>query len=108
MRKAIDEADADGVDNIHEHQRHIQRGPLFQRHHGREADGQDDIRRERSQFRRIAATAVGIDRTPVGALAPLAIGWVISVTGSFDAGFLVLVGAALLGGAALLPLMRRY
>jgi hypothetical protein len=35
-------------------------------------------------------------------------GWVISVTGSFDAGFLVLVAAALLGGAALLPLMKRY
>jgi sugar phosphate permease len=57
------------------------------------------------------ATAVGIANgtgNVVGALAPVAVGWVIGVTGSFDAGFLVLVGAALLGGAALLPLMRRY
>jgi hypothetical protein len=57
------------------------------------------------------ATAVGVANGTgnlVGALAPVAIGGVIGVTGSFDAGFLVLVGAALLGGAALLPLMKNY
>ncbi len=42
----------------------------------------------------------------VGAFAPLLIGMIISKTGSFDAGLLVLVGAAILGSTAMLPLMR--
>jgi sugar phosphate permease len=59
----------------------------------------------------VLATAVGVANgigNLVGALAPVAVGSVIGATGSFDAGFLVLVGAAVVGGAALLPLMKRY
>ena len=59
----------------------------------------------------VLATAVGIANgtgNVVGALAPVAVGWVIGMTGSFDAGFMVLVAASILGGAMLLPLMKRY
>lgn len=59
----------------------------------------------------VLATAVGIANgtgNVVGALAPVAVGWVIGMTGSYDAGFMVLVAAAILGGAVLVPLMKRY
>src|SRR5262249_30937025 len=61
--KAIDEAGADWVDDIHEYDRHSGRR-LLQRRHCRARGGQDDIRCEREQFRRVPATAVGIDRAP--------------------------------------------
>src|SRR5262249_43474216 len=63
LRKAIDEAGADWVDDIHEYDRHIGRR-LLQRRHCRARGGQDNIRCEREQFRRVPATAVGIDRAP--------------------------------------------
>jgi sugar phosphate permease len=44
----------------------------------------------------------------IGALSPLAIGWLISRTGTFDAGLNVLVGATILGSLAMLPLARRF
>src|SRR5215472_13930044 len=37
---------------------------LEQRPHARAARGQDDVRGERDQFRRVSATAVGIGRAP--------------------------------------------
>src|SRR5262249_4479448 len=63
MRKAIDEAGADGVNDIHEHHRQSARR-LLQRHHGRGTGGQDDIWGERDQFCCGSATAVGIHRAP--------------------------------------------
>jgi sugar phosphate permease len=42
----------------------------------------------------------------VGAFAPLAMGIIIAKTGSYDAGLLVIVGAALLGSLAMLPLVN--
>jgi hypothetical protein len=37
---------------------------LLQRCHARAGRGQDDVRRERHQFRRVCAIAVGIGRSP--------------------------------------------
>ena len=57
------------------------------------------------------ATAVGFKNglsNLVGALAPVAMGIVVSRTGSFDAAFLVLVGATAIGGLLMLPLMRTH
>lgn len=57
------------------------------------------------------ATAVGFKNgisNLVGALAPVVMGMVVASTGSFDAAFLVLVGATLIGGVLLIPLMRSY
>jgi sugar phosphate permease len=49
----------------------------------------------------------GIANT-VGALAPFAMGLVISATGSFDAGLMVLVIGSLCCSCAILPLVRRH
>ena len=62
-RQALDEAGADRIGDWHEHDRHGA-GRLLQRPHGRAASGQDDVRRERDQFRRVFANAVGIARAP--------------------------------------------
>ena len=48
-----------------EHDRHGA-GRLQQRRHGRGAGGQNDVRRERDQFRRVFANAVGIAAAPSG------------------------------------------
>ena len=53
-RQALNEAGADRIDDLHEHDRHGA-GRLQQRLHGRSAGGQDDVRRERNQFRRMFA-----------------------------------------------------
>jgi len=44
----------------------------------------------------------------VGAFSPVVMGALISATGNFDAGLMVLVGATILGSTAMLPLVRRY
>ena len=44
----------------------------------------------------------------VGAFAPLAMGAIISSTGNYGAGLLVIIGAAVIGSTAMLPLMRKY
>ena len=62
-RQARDEAGAHRVDDIREHDRHGARLPL-QRRHRRGAGGENDVRRERDQFRRVSAGAVGIARAP--------------------------------------------
>src|SRR5262245_46871359 len=62
-RQALDEACADGIGDIHEHDRHGA-GRALQLSRGRGATGQDNVRRERDQFRRESANAVGIARTP--------------------------------------------
>lgn len=57
------------------------------------------------------ATAVGFKNglsNLVGALAPVAMGIVVARTGSFDTAFLVLVGATMIGGLLMLPLMRAH
>jgi sugar phosphate permease len=54
-----------------------------------------------------AGTINGIANT-VGSLAPLAVGFVISATGSFTSGLLVMVIAPVAASFALLPLVRRY
>ena len=52
-----------GSATLHEHDRHGA-GRLLQRRHDRAASGQDDVRRERDQFRRVSADAFGIARAP--------------------------------------------
>lgn len=42
----------------------------------------------------------------VGAMAPIAIGWLIDRTGSFQVGLLVIVFAGIFGGLSLVPLVR--
>jgi sugar phosphate permease len=54
-----------------------------------------------------AGVVNGIANT-VGALAPFAMGVVISVTGDFNAGLMVLVFGSLICSCAILPLVRRY
>jgi sugar phosphate permease len=57
------------------------------------------------------ATAVGFKNgisNLAGALAPVAMGMVVASTGSFDSAFLVLVGATLIGGILMIPLMRSH
>ena len=49
----------------------------------------------------------GIANT-VGALAPFAMGLVISATNNFDAGLMVLVVGAFCCSCAILPLVKRY
>jgi sugar phosphate permease len=44
----------------------------------------------------------------VGAFSPLVIGAIIAATGSFDLGLSVIVGAAIVGSLAMLPLVRHY
>jgi sugar phosphate permease len=44
----------------------------------------------------------------IGALSPVVMGALIEETGSFDAGLMVLVGAATLGSLAMVPLVRRF
>ena len=62
-RQAVDEAGADRIGDNHEHDRHSA-GRLQQRPYGRAAMGQDDVRRERDQFRRVSANALGVARRP--------------------------------------------
>ena len=64
-RQAVDEAGADRIGDDREHDRH-RAGRLQQRPHGRGAVGQDDVRRERGQFRRVFANLGGIGRGPAG------------------------------------------
>ena len=44
----------------------------------------------------------------IGALSPVVMGALIAETGSFNAGLMVLVGAATLGSLAMVPLVRRF
>jgi hypothetical protein len=62
-RQALDEAGADRVDHIDEHDRDGV-GRLFQRRHARAARRQNDVRRECDQFHGVSATAYGIVRAP--------------------------------------------
>ncbi|MBT2333530.1 MFS transporter [Variovorax paradoxus] len=60
---------------------------------------------------RVMASGVGMFNgigNIIGALSPLIIGWLISQTGSFNAGLMFLVGASAIGSLAMLPLVRRY
>ena len=61
--RLLDEAGADRIGDGREHDRHGA-GHLQQRRHGRAAIGQDDVRRERDQFRRVLANRVGIACAP--------------------------------------------
>ena len=62
-RQALDEPGADRIRDLREHDRNGA-GRLQQRRHNRAARGQDDVRGERDQFRRVSAMAVGIARAP--------------------------------------------
>jgi hypothetical protein len=62
-RQAFDEAAADRVGDIHEHNWHGT-GRLLQRQHGRAADGQDNVRPGRDQFRCVPASTVRIGPSP--------------------------------------------
>ncbi|HEY5130994.1 MAG TPA: hypothetical protein VIJ35_27510 [Bradyrhizobium sp.] len=64
-RQAADEAAADRIDDDREHDRHGA-GRLQQRPHWSGAMGQDDVRRERGQFRRVSANLGGIGAGPAG------------------------------------------
>jgi hypothetical protein len=74
-RQVVDEARADRIGDVGEHDRDGAGNPLKCRHALR-ATGQDDIRRERDQFRRIFAFQLDIIRPPadvnlhVAAVAP--------------------------------------
>jgi cyanate permease len=60
---------------------------------------------------RAVASGVGVFNgigNIVGAFSPLVMGALIAHTGSFDAGLMVLVGAATLGSFVMLPLARRF
>jgi hypothetical protein len=61
--QALDEARADRVDALREHDRDGA-GRLHHRYQGEVAGREDDVGRERDQFRRVFATAVGIICTP--------------------------------------------
>jgi sugar phosphate permease len=59
----------------------------------------------------VVASGVGVINgiaNTVGALAPFAMGVVISTTNNFDAGLMVLVVGSLLCSCAILPLVKRY
>jgi hypothetical protein len=58
-RQTIDEAGADRIGDSCEHDRHGA-GRLQHQPKRRGAAGQDDVRRERDQFRRVGACAVGV------------------------------------------------
>src|SRR5437016_5113697 len=62
-RQAIDEPGTDRIGDLNKHDwdraRRLQKG-----RHGCGARGQDDVRRERDQFRRVFAHVVGIARAP--------------------------------------------
>jgi hypothetical protein len=62
-RQAVDEAGADRIDDGREHDRYGA-GRLQQRPHGRGGMGQDDVGRERGQFRRVPANLGNIGRSP--------------------------------------------
>jgi hypothetical protein len=62
-RQTIDEAGADRIGNDHKYDRDSP-GRLQQRSYDRTASGQDDIRRERGQFRCVFAKFVGIAAAP--------------------------------------------
>src|SRR5262249_48369584 len=62
-RQAIDEASADRIRRLREYDRHAARR-LQQRRYDRAASSQDDVWRQRDQFRRIFAKAVGIAGPP--------------------------------------------
>ena len=63
-RQARNETSADGINDKHEHNRHGS-GHIEQWRGGRRArSGQDDIRRECSQFGRVLAKQIGIGRGP--------------------------------------------
>lgn len=60
---------------------------------------------------RVTGSGVGVYNgigNLVGACSPFAMGWLISETGSFDAGLMVLVLAGVLGSCAMIPLLRKY
>src|SRR6516162_76438 len=54
---------ADRIRHLHKHDRQ-RASSLLQRHHGRPASGQDDVRGERNQLRRLLANLGGIGRGP--------------------------------------------
>jgi hypothetical protein len=62
-RQAIDEAGGDRIDGGREHDRHGVGRPK-QRRHRRAAMGQNDVRRERGQFRSVSDNFGGIGRGP--------------------------------------------
>jgi hypothetical protein len=62
-RQAGDQAGADRIDAPHEYDRHCAGLPL-QRRRNRGGHGHNDIRRERDQFRRVLAIAVGVTGGP--------------------------------------------
>jgi len=61
--KALDETGTDRIGDKWEHDRHGA-GRLQQRSNRRSAMGQDDVRRERNQFRRVSANVLDICRGP--------------------------------------------
>src|SRR5262249_10089190 len=63
--QAIDEAGADWIGDAREHDRQ-RAADTLQGGYAQGAAGQDDIRRERNQFRRVSALAVSIVRAPAG------------------------------------------
>jgi hypothetical protein len=70
-RQACDKPGADRIDGQREYNRHGA-ARLEQRAHARPTRGQDDVRRQRDQFRRLPAHAVGIARGPTGVDADVA------------------------------------
>jgi hypothetical protein len=64
-RQAFNEAATDRITSHREHDRHGA-GRLQQRPHSRSAVGQDDVGRERNQFRRVPANVVSIRASPAG------------------------------------------
>ena len=61
--QTVDEAGADRIGDVHEHDRHRARR-LQQRPDGCGGNGQDDVRRQRHQFGRVFANTLGIPGAP--------------------------------------------
>jgi hypothetical protein len=61
--EGFDEAGAYRFGDLHEHDRHSTSG-LQQWPRGCTASSQEDVRRERGQFRRVSANALGVARSP--------------------------------------------
>src|SRR5215471_1376958 len=62
-RQALDEPGAHWIRSLREYDRHGP-GRLQQRRYDRASTSQDDVRRERGQFRRVPTNALGIARAP--------------------------------------------
>jgi hypothetical protein len=73
VRQARDEAGTDRINGLHEHDRYRSGDPL-QFRYASAGGGQNDVRRERDQFRRVLGRGVGTRASPAVVDPPVAAG----------------------------------